>query len=162
MRLAERKGLDLAIKLARKFGVRLVLAGSSEDNELVDRIATKCRSAEVEYVGEVYGQRKAQLFAGAMALLFPTQLNEAFGLVMAEALMSGTPVVCSDNGACPELISDDVGCVCRTEEDYLHALQQVYEGRISAQQCRDVAIDRFHYLRMAREYVSEYEREIHR
>ena len=46
-------------------------------------------------VGDVRGIQKARLFAGAKALLFPTRLNEAFGLVIAEALMSGTPVKCS-------------------------------------------------------------------
>jgi glycosyltransferase involved in cell wall biosynthesis len=160
LRLAERKGLDTAIDLARQCGLRLVVAGSSPGRHLVERVAAKCALPGIRYVGEIFGPYKAQLFAGAAALLFPTQVNEAFGLVMAEALMSGTPVVCSDLGACGELISPDVGFVCRTQQDYLHALQQVQQRRISPQRCREVAMQRFHYLRMAREYVREYEREI--
>lgn len=162
LRMAERKGLDIAMDLARRCGLRLVVAGSSPDQQLVDRIAAKCQSTGVRYVGEVFGEYKAQLFAGATALLFPTQVNEAFGLVMAEALMSGTPVVCSDFGACAELISPDVGFVCRTVDEYLQALQQIQHGQISAQHCREVALERFHFLRMARDYVREYEREIHK
>ena len=160
LQIAERKGLDIAIRLAQRCGLPLVVAGSSPDQRLVERIAAKCKSPGVRYVGEIVGEPKAQLFAGAKALLFPTQVNEAFGLVMAEALMSGTPVVCSHFGACAELISPDVGFVCRTDGEYLDALQQVHEGRILAQRCREVAIERFHYLRMARDYIREYEREI--
>lgn len=160
LQMAERKGLDIAIRLAKTAGLRLVVAGSSPDRQLVERIAAKCHSPGVRYVGEVSGTRKAELFAGAKAFLFPTQLNEGFGLVLAEALMSGTPVVCSRFGACPELIASDVGFVCNQEDDYLDALSQIDEGKISAKRCRDVAMERFHYLRMAREYIREYEREI--
>ena len=57
-------------------------------------------------------RRAAELLAGARALLFPTRINEGFGLVMAEALMSGTPVIVSDSGAlAQELIDPDVGFV---------------------------------------------------
>ncbi|MEO8499002.1 MAG: glycosyltransferase [Planctomycetota bacterium] len=160
LQFVERKGLEIAIRLARQAGLPLVVAGSSPDRQLVDRIGAKCNAPGIRYVGEVSGAAKAELFAGAKALLFPTQLNEGFGLVMAEALMSGTPVICSDFGACPELISPDVGFVCHTDEDYLCALQQLDERKISPQRCREVALERFHYLRMARDYVREYEREI--
>jgi glycosyltransferase involved in cell wall biosynthesis len=106
----------------------------------------------------VWGERKAELLAGARAMLFPTQFNEAFGLVIAEALMSGTPVICSDKGACPELVSPDVGFVCSTMDDYVRAFEQV--DRISRSACREKALREFHYLRMAQEYVREYEIEI--
>ena len=65
----------------------------------------------IEFVGEIYGTQKSELFAGAQAVLFPTLINEPFGLVIAEALMSGTPVICSDNGACQELIDSEVGFI---------------------------------------------------
>src|SRR5205085_5150811 len=88
---------------------------------------------------------------------FPTRVNEAFGLGMAEALMSGTPVICSDKGACPEIISPDVGFVCRTDRDYLLALRNL--AKISPQACREKAMREFHYRRMAADYVAEYEKE---
>lgn len=160
LRLAERKGLDIAIDLAHRCGLRLVVAGSSPDQQLVARIADKCESAGAQYVGEISGEQKAEWFARACALLFPTQLNEAFGMVMAEALMSGTPVVSSDFGACAELISPDVGFVCHTIDDYIQALERIQQRRICAKRCREVALERFHYLRMARDYVREYEREL--
>jgi glycosyltransferase involved in cell wall biosynthesis len=77
---------------------------------------------------------------------------------MVEALMSGTPVICSDRGACPEIITKDVGFVCRYEPDYLNAIRRI--GEINPQTCREKAMRDFHYLRMTRDYVAEYEKEI--
>jgi len=76
---------------------------------------------------------------------------------MVEALMSGTPVICSDRGACPEIISPDVGFVCRDQQDYVSAISRI--DSISPQACRDKAMDQYHYLRMAAGYASEYEKE---
>jgi glycosyltransferase involved in cell wall biosynthesis len=77
---------------------------------------------------------------------------------MVEALMSGTPVICSDRGACPEIITKDVGYICRYEPDYLNAIRRISE--ISPRTCREKALRDFHYLSMARDYVAEYEKEI--
>jgi glycosyltransferase involved in cell wall biosynthesis len=154
------KGLDIAITLSRRLGFELVVAGAGKDASVVQRIASFCKENGAKYVGEVYGPQKAELFAAAKALLFPTKVNEAFGLVMAEALMSGTPVICSNNGACPELISTDIGFVCANEADYEYAIEHV--DNISPRRCRDKAMNDYHYSRMAREYVSEYLAEISR
>jgi glycosyltransferase involved in cell wall biosynthesis len=91
-------------------------------------------------------------------LLNPTQLEEAFGLSMAEALMSGTPVICSDRGACPEVISPDVGFVCRDLGDYRRAIEKAGEIRPAA--CREKALREYHYHRMAEGFLREYRAEI--
>jgi glycosyltransferase involved in cell wall biosynthesis len=113
-----------------------------------------CQAAGATYVGDVRGIEKAKLFAGARALLFPTKLNEAFGLVVAEALMSGTPVICSNNGACPEIVSPEAGFICRERQDYLDAIDRL--ETIQPEACRTRAMRDFHYLRMAADYVGEY------
>ena len=79
---------------------------------------------------------------------------------MLEALMSGTPVICSDRGACPEIISSDIGFVCKEADDYVAAINSV--AGISPQTCRDKAMKEYHYLRMAADYIIEYEKEIAR
>jgi glycosyltransferase involved in cell wall biosynthesis len=154
------KGLDVALDLARRTGVKLVVAGSSWDCRLVEEIALMCDAVGADYQGEIWGTRKAALFAEAKAVLFPTKWNEGFGLVMAEALMSGTPVICSDQGACPEIISPDVGFICSSNADYLQAIERV--TGISPRACREKAMREFHYLRMAADYVREYEKELGR
>lgn len=154
----EAKGLDTALSLSVELGLRLVVAGASRDESIIGRVAEMCRRSGATYLGDVRGARKAELFAGAKALLFPTKLNEAFGLVAVEALMSGTPVICSDSGACPEVVSPEVGFVCRSRADYLAAAGRV--GEISPRACREKALKEFHYLRMAADYVKQYELEI--
>jgi glycosyltransferase involved in cell wall biosynthesis len=158
LRFAQRKGLDTALALGRSQGLRLVVAGTCDDGEVVARVARQCAKAGAEFVGAVVGEEKAELLAHARALLFPTELNEGFGLVLAEAMVSGTPVICSNNGACPEIITPDVGFVCATDGDYLRALTRLDEIRPEA--CREKALRDFHYLRMAADYVVEYEKEI--
>lgn len=153
-----KKGLDIALSLAARHGLRLIVAGTGNNYKRIMRITALCREIGAEYVGDVRGQRKAELLAGAKAFLFPTRVNEAFGLGMVEALMSGTPVICSDKGACPELITRDVGFVCRYDSDYVNAIKRV--SSISPQACREKAMRDFHYLRMAQDYVAEYEKEI--
>lgn len=155
---AEIKGIDVAFGLVRDLGIELVVAGSSRDAAVQARFARRCRDRGVRFVGEVHGARKAELLAGARALLFPTRMDEPFGLVAIEALVSGTPVICSDRGACRELIGEDVGIVCRCAEDYRRAVEEV--GRISPRRCRERALSAFHYRTMARSYVKEYQRQI--
>jgi glycosyltransferase involved in cell wall biosynthesis len=153
-----KKGLDIALSLAARFRLNLVVAGTGNNYKRILRITSLCRQIGAQYVGDVRGKRKAELLAGAKAFLFPTRVNEAFGLGMVEALMSGTPVICSDKGACPEIITRDVGFICRYERDYLDALRRLHQ--IPPHTCREKALQKFHYLRMAQDYVAEYEKEI--
>ncbi|HVQ37326.1 MAG TPA: glycosyltransferase, partial [Pyrinomonadaceae bacterium] len=154
------KGLDTALSLAKQIGFELVVAGTATSYQIINRVAEMCRQAHATYVGDVRGKQKAELLAGAKGLLFPTRVNEAFGLGMVEAMMSGTPVICSDKGACPEIVSADVGIVCREETDYAAAINEV--ENISPAACREKAMSEFHYLRMARNYLAEYQKEIAR
>jgi glycosyltransferase involved in cell wall biosynthesis len=154
----KRKGLEVALGLCKKAGVRLIVAGTAVESAVVDQINLMCAKAGAEYIGDIRGQDKAKLLAGAKGLLFPTQIFEGFGLVMAEALVSGTPVICSNRGACSELIPRDVGFVCDTEADYLHALQHI--DTISPRRCRELALERYHYRQMCAGYLREYRLEI--
>ncbi|WDE08031.1 glycosyltransferase [Thalassomonas viridans] len=156
--LARRKGLDLAIDCARESGFKLIVAGSCADKALVREIKMLCDVPGVEYVGEISGWNKAEWFAGARALLFPTQINEAFGLVLAEAMMSGTPVITSDNGACPNIVNGKVGFVCTGFDDYLEAIKNC--DAIAPRTCREQAMNLYHYQQMARAYLQQYSYEI--
>lgn len=152
------KGLDVVLSLSREIGFKLAVAGTGTDYESINRVAEMCRKANAKYYGDVRGREKAELLAGAKAFLFPTKVDEAFGLGMVEALMSGTPVICSNRGACPEIISHGVGVVCETRQDYVKAITRTNE--ISPAACRAKAMNDYHYLRMAKDYVKEYEKEI--
>ena len=155
---AHHKGLNVALATAKRSGKKLVVAGTSRSQTVIDEVAELCKASGAEYLGDVRGKQKAELLANAHALLFPTRVNEAFGLVIAEALMSGTPAIASDCGACPELIDSTSGFLCRTEDDFVFAVERA--GQIQPRTCRERALRNFHYLRMAEAYVMEYEKEI--
>ena len=153
-----KKGLDVVLSLSKQLGFKLVVAGTGESYERIANVQEMCREAGAKYVGDVRGKEKAELLAGARGFLFPTKIDEAFGLGMVEALMSGTPVICSDRGACPEIITSDVGFVCNKEDQYAAAIQTI--GDIEARACREKAMRDYHYHAMALNYVREYEIEI--
>jgi glycosyltransferase involved in cell wall biosynthesis len=158
MEWPDHKGFDIALRLATGAGLRLLVAGTAKERSTIAEIARRCQEADAEYIGDIRGVEKASLLAGATALLFPTRVNEAFGLAIAEALMSGTPVISSSNGACQELVTPDVGFVCRTDEEYYNAINQI--SNISPARCREKAIKEFHYLRMAEDYARQYRSEL--
>lgn len=154
------KGLDVVLALAKQLGLKLVVAGTGESYERIETVQAMCTAVGAKYVGDVRGREKAELLAGAKGFLFPTKLDEAFGLGMVEALMSGTPVICSDRGACPEVITPDVGFVCSTEDQYVAAIERI--TRIAPAACRKKALHDYHYRAMATNYVREYEIELAR
>jgi len=152
------KGLDLALRLAAAHHLRLIVAGTGKTEKTIEQTVKQCRAAGAEFVGDVRGIEKAHLLAHARALFFPTQVNEAFGLLMVEALVSGTPVIASSNGACPEIITPEVGFICQSQQDYENAISHV--GEISRRRCCDRAMSQFHYHRMVADYLQEYRAEI--
>jgi glycosyltransferase involved in cell wall biosynthesis len=154
----EVKGYEIARFLIRECGIKVMVAGAISSGKSPDRYLQMFKDEGVGYCGYVSGERKAELFARAKCLLFPTQQNEPFGLVVAEALVSGTPIISSLNGACPQIVTPGVGFVCATAGEYRSAVRNI--DRISPLTCRTVALERYHYLRMARDYIIEFEKEI--
>lgn len=152
------KGLDLALALSVRKGFRLIVAGTGLDYQTIERVSQLCAASNAEYVGDVRGVRKAELLAGARALLFPSRLNEGGPLVIAEAMMSGTPVISSTNGGSVEMVTPETGVLCSTESDWEDALDRI--ATVSPARCRAIGVERFHYRRMVRDYLREYETEM--
>lgn len=149
------KGLHVALALCERFGFPLRIAGAATDPRREAEVRQACAGKNVTLLGEIFGAEKAETYAHAKALLFPTQFNEAFGTATAEALMSGTPVITSDRGAMPEIITPDAGFVCSTLAEYESAVERI--ATIAPARCRAKAMNEYHYLRAARRYVTEYE-----
>lgn len=145
-RVTARKGQDLAIQVAGRAGLPLVIAGRVHPGE-ADFFETKVLphidGESVRFLGEVPHERKLELLAGARALLFPVREPEPFGLVMAEAMACGTPVVAEPLGAVPEVVTDgETGFLASGPEAMADALARV--GEISARRCRQEVEARFH------------------
>jgi glycosyltransferase involved in cell wall biosynthesis len=135
-----------------------VVAGTARNAKTIEEVRRACVAAGAECLGDVRGRAKAELYAGARALLLPTRLNEGCPLVIIEALMSGTPVIASARGGCPDMVTPDVGFICETVDDYARAVAAT--GDILPEACRRHALERYHYLRMSQDYVREYRREM--
>ena len=104
----------------------------------------------------VGGEQKRRLLAGARALLFPIRWEEPFGIVVAEALASGTPVIASRRGSLPELVPPEVGFLCDTEDEFVEAVGRIDE--IDPAACRRRAEERLDASRMAADYLELYRR----
>jgi glycosyltransferase involved in cell wall biosynthesis len=109
-----------------------------------------------ELIGEVHGPAKDQFLGNAAALVFPIRWPEPFGLVMAEALACGTPVIALRQGSVPEIIEDGVtGFVCDTEDEMVEKLGHI--GELDRARCCQEAEHRFSPEHMAEQYERVYE-----
>jgi len=160
MNRAADKGLDLALQLSQSVGFHLVVAGTGLNYDTIRQVSELCADAGAEYVGDVRGSQKAELLAGARALLFPSRLKEGCPLTILEALVSGTPVISSRSCGTEEVLAPDAGILCDREEDWRAALDRI--GNISSTRCREIVLQKYHYRRMAKDYLREYQVEISR
>ena len=107
-RISPEKGVDKAIRIAGKAGVKLKIAAKIDaadqaywDEQIGPLVAA---SPHVEFIGEINDAQKPGFLSGAHALLFPIDWPEPFGLVMIEAMACGTPVIAFNHGSVPEVI----------------------------------------------------------
>lgn len=150
------KGAPRALRLARAHRQKLVVAGGYRFDLLKVGGFWQSLHPSVSFRGEVGGVRKAELFADAKALLFPIQWDEPFGLVMVEALLSGTPVIATPRGSVPELVPPQVGALFTEDAEFGAALE--HAARCKAADCRDWALERFSSRRCAGNYLALYQR----
>ena len=158
-RMHPTKGPDRAIAAARQAGVPLVLAGPVQPGHecfFQSQVAPHLDDDRVRYVGEVGGSVRQDLFARANALLMPIRWPEPFGLVMVEALASGTPVIAFAEGAATEIIRDgETGFLVSDEQGMAAAVSRL--GELSPGQCRADACARFSPSYVAASYERVYE-----
>lgn len=159
-RMMPEKRPDLAIEIARRSGLPLKMAakihfgGQGYFDQTVQPLLQQSKHF-VDYLSEVGGREREQLFAGARALLFPVEWPEPFGMVMIEAMACGTPVIAFGRGAVPEVIEDGVnGIIVDGVDDAVQALQRLQS--LSRRRCREIFEQRFTDERMARDYVALY------
>jgi len=106
-RICPDKGTDLAVELARRTGLPLVIAGlvpGGEEAFFEEKIRPWIDDNRIRFVGEVGPVERNRLMGGALALLHLVRAPEPFGLVMAEAMACGTPVIGFGRGSVPEVV----------------------------------------------------------
>jgi glycosyltransferase involved in cell wall biosynthesis len=157
-RIAPIKGTHIAIDVAHRTGIPLKIAGEVQPHfqEYFERkVKPHIDGKLVEYIGPANLQAKNELLGNSMAMLFPIQWNEPFGLVMTEAMACGTPVLAMPGGSVREVVRDGVsGYVCRTVKEMVARVNSL---NLEPASIRRYVAENFSTEKMVRQYQSLYE-----
>jgi len=150
--LGEHKNPKDAILAAKKAKVKLILAGgkirepyfSKEIKPLID-------GKQIKYIGEISGKKRVNILKYAKGFLFPIKWEEPFGLVMIEAMASGTPVIAYPNGAVSEVIKDKkTGFIVKNINEIAEAIKNI--DVIDRKKCRERVEKYFTVEKMIKNY----------
>jgi glycosyltransferase involved in cell wall biosynthesis len=166
-RIHHHKGVHEAIEVARRTGIRLVIAGIVQDEAYFqEQVEPHIDGTAVEYVGSVGPEKRQEVLGGALALLHLIHFDEPFGLSVVESMACGTPVIAFGRGSMPELIRDgSTGFIVADTDAAVQAVDRI--DSLDRRACRDEVEERFTCQHMARRYLDVYrkilgDRENHR
>jgi glycosyltransferase involved in cell wall biosynthesis len=159
-RVSPEKGVDRAIEIARRSGMTLKIAAKVDRADRVyfeKTIEPQIDGQLVQYIGEIGHAEKNDFLGNAVALLFPIQWPEPFGIVMIESMACGTPIIAFPCGSVREIVPDGVaGFIVSDIDDAVDAVRHI--GEIDRSRCRKHFERHFTVERMAREYLQIYRR----
>ena len=163
-RIAPEKDPVTAIEVARRTGRRLVLAGKvdpADKDYFHAKVEPLIDGSQVIFVGEANAETKRGLYRRAAALILPLAWEEPFGLVLAESLACGTPVITFKRGAAPEIVDhEQTGYVVSNTDEMVESVARL--GEIDPAACRRAMEARFDQSTMARNYLRTYQHVIDR
>lgn len=173
-RIVQPKGLHLAIKAVKQYNqtapepLTLKIAGKhyadTSSDDYWQTVIEPELGEHIEYVGFLKGTEARNTFLrDAQALIVPSLFDEPFGMVMIEALASGTPLVGLDSGAIPEIISDSNGILVKKHDDETKTINELVEAlksihRVEREACRRDFEERFTIERMCSEHADLYKK----
>ena len=135
-----------------------MLAGPVQDDHrdyFADQVEPLLDGDHIRYVGTVGGEQRESLFARSKALLMPIEWPEPFGLVMVEALATGTPVIAFDRGSASEIVTDgETGFLVTNTEEMTSAIGRL--GQIDPRVCRASVEANFALPRVLESYEAAY------
>ena len=156
------KGAHWAIEIARRTGQRLVIAGNHSDSGPEgeywrEKILPEIGRDGVEYVGAVNDAQKNKLLGEARAMIVPIQWNEPFGIVFAESLACGTPVISCPRGSLTEIVRPGIeGFLIKSIEEGCEAVGKL--GAIDRAACRRRAEEAYSPDAVVTRYLDLYAR----
>lgn len=157
-RLDRVKGPHLAIQAALKTGENLIIAGNTPvtpDNIefFKQNVEPFIDGKQIKYIGAVNDIQKNEILGKCKALLFPISSEEAFGLVMIEAMACGTPVLAYDRAAIPEVVEQNItGYIVKDQEDMIRHISKIH--LLNRRKCREAAKLKFDVAMIARQYLT--------
>ncbi len=163
-RISPEKRLDRAIEIARRADVPLWIAAKvdkADEAYFEKEIKPQLNHKDVIFLGEIGEDQKEHFLGNALALLFPIDWPEPFGLVMIESFACGTPVIAYPEGSVTEIIDEGVtGCVRGDIDQAVDAVRHV--AGLDRLSCRKRFEERFSISRMADDYLGVYRRLVYR
>lgn len=157
-RISPEKRVDRAIEIAKRCGISLKIAAKVDATDAEyfrTEIEPLLDDPLVHFIGEITDAQKCDFLGNALALLFPIDWPEPFGLVMIEAMSAGTPVIAWRKGSVPEVIADGIsGRIVDSIEEATEAVRQA--ASMDRSKVRAEFEKRFTAAHMARAYVSAY------
>ncbi len=151
------KGTHLAIEVAKKCGRDLIIAGIIQDQEYFDNLVRPhINDTSIKFIGPVNPVQRDALLKEAYAVVHLNTIAERFGLVMAESMAAGVPVIAMDLGSCREVISDgQTGYLVNNVAEAVEAVGKI--ERIERKKCRRHVEENFTIDRMVSHYEKVYE-----
>jgi len=155
-RIHNDKGTHLAIEVAKKSGVDLIIAGIIQDQGYFDNLVKPhINDSSIQYIGPVNPVQRDALLKEACAVLHLNTIPERFGLVMAESMAAGVPVIAMDLGSCREVIADgQTGYLVNGVDEAVEAVGRI--GEIDRRECRQRVEENFTIDRMVEGYEKVY------
>lgn len=159
-RFSKIKGAHEAIMAAKETDSKLKLAAAEchtpeEKKYFKEKVKPYLDGEQIDFVGEISRKEKSDFFGKAKGLLNPISWSEPFGLVMAESLATGTPVISFDRGAAPEVVKDkETGFIINNLEEMIDKIGEI--NTIDRKVCRERAIENFSVQKMVDDYEKIY------
>jgi glycosyltransferase involved in cell wall biosynthesis len=151
------KGTHLAIDVAKKCGMDLVIAGIVQDQDYFNELLRPhLNHTSIQYIGPVNPVQRDALFEQAYAVIHLNTIPERFGLVMAESMAAGVPLIAMDLGSCREVIADEqTGFLVNSVDEAVEAVGKI--ENVDRRKCRRRVEDNFVIDRMVEGYEKVYE-----
>ena len=156
-RIHNDKGTHLAIEVAKRCGRDLIIAGIIQDQGYFDNlIKPHINNSSIQYIGPVNPPQRDALLKEASAVIHLNLIPERFGLVMAESMAAGVPVIAMDLGSCREVVADkETGYLVNNVDEAVEAVGKIEQ--IDRKKCRQRVEENFTIDCMAAGYEKVYE-----
>ncbi len=156
-RIHNDKGTHLAIDVAKESGMDLIIAGIIQDQNYFDTlIKPHINDSSIQYIGPVNPVQRDALFKETYGIIHLNLIPERFGLVLAESMAAGVPVIAMDLGSCREVIADgQTGYLVNRVDEAVEAVGKIEQ--IDRRKCRQRVEENFTIDKMVSEYEKVYE-----
>ncbi len=157
-RIHHEKGTFECIKIAREYGMKLIISGLIQDEKYFnEKVKPYIDNNNIIFLGNSGPEERNKLLGGAYALLHPINFEEPFGLSVVEAFFCGTPVVAFNRGAMPEIIlNGKTGFLVNTITEAVNSLDKI--KTLNRKECRIWAESKFTRMKMVEDYIEVYKK----